>query len=379
MKDFMFSTPAFDTLQDDIAACNGTDVERALKAAQLDYAGLAALLSPVAEPYLGLMAARSAEITAQRFGKTIQIYAPVYLSSFCSNRCVYCGFSADNAIDRRVLTMEEAEHEAMILHDRGFNHVLLVSGEAPAKMGIEYLEELARRLRDKFASITIEVQPLTTDEYSRLFKAGITGVAVYQETYDRQTYDKVHLSGPKSDYEYRLDAPAKVARGGMREVGIGFLLGLSNWRAEGLALGYHLSWLRKQFWKTALTVSFPRMRPAEGDYIPPYPVTEKELTQLIFALRIFDHDVGLVLSTREESRYRDGMIGLGPTRYSAGSCTAPGGYANPGFTGEQFVIGDNRPIQEVCQAIRDKGFDPVRKDWDACFQLSGNETSSKAA
>jgi 2-iminoacetate synthase len=378
VKDFMFCIPAFDTLQEDITKYAAVDVEQALKAAHLDHAGLAALLSPAAEPYLDIMAARSAQITAQRFGKTIQIYAPVYLSSFCSNRCVYCGFSADNDIDRRVLTMEEAEHEAMILHDRGFNHILLVSGEAPAKIGIEYLEELARRLRKRFASITIEVQPLATDEYKRLFEAGITGVAVYQETYDRPTYKKVHLSGPKRDYEYRLDAPARVAMGGMREVGIGFLLGLTDWRAEGLALGYHLSWLRRQFWKTALTISFPRMRPAEGDYIPPYPVTEKELTQLIFALRIFDHDVGLVLSTREESRYRDGMIGLGPTRYSAGSCTAPGGYANPELTGEQFAIGDSRPVQEVCQAIRDKNFDPVRKDWDACFQMSGEETSAKA-
>lgn len=379
MKDFMLSIPAFDTLHKDIATCTAADVERVLKAVHLDHAGLAALLSPAAEPYLDIMAARSAEITAQRFGKTIQIYAPAYVSNFCSNRCVYCGFSADNTIDRRVLTMEEAEQEAMILHDRGFNHILLVSGEAPAKMGTVHLEELARRLRDRFASITIEVQPLTTAEYGRLFKAGITGVAVYQETYDRQTYEKVHVSGPKRDYAYRLDAPARVAKGGMREVGIGFLLGLTDWRAEGLALGYHLSWLRRQFWKTALTVSFPRMRPAEGDYTPPYPVTEKELTQLIFALRIFDHDVGLVLSTREESRYRDGMIGLGPTRYSAGSCTAPGGYANPELTGEQFAVGDTRPVQEVCQAIRDKGFDPVRKDWDACFQSSGEETSARAA
>ncbi len=375
----MFTIPAFNTLQGQIACSTPADVERALRAAHLDHAGLAALLSPAAVQYLGEMAGRAAEITAQRFGKTIQIYAPLYVSSLCANHSVYCGFSADNDIERRVLSIEEAEHEAMILHERGFNHILLVSGEAPAKMGTDYLEELVIRLKDKFAAITIEVQPLTTDEYRRLFKAGITGVAIYQETYDRQTYETVHLSGPKQDYDYRLDTPERVAQGGMREVGIGFLLGLADWRAEGLAIGYHLSWLRKQFWRTAFTVSFPRMRPAEGEYIPPSPVTEKQLTQLIFALRIFDQDVGLVLSTREEARYRDGMIGLGPTRYSAGSCTAPGGYANPEYTGQQFLISDHRSIQEVCQAIRDKGLDPVRKDWDACFQRSDVQPSAKAA
>lgn len=345
-------------------------METALSVSHLRATDLAALLSPAAEEYLPQMAKRSAEITSQRFGKTIQIYAPLYLSSFCSNRCAYCGFSVDNTIARRVLSLDEAEKEALILHERGFSHILLVSGEAPAKMGVEYLEKLALRLRDKFAAISIEVQPLTTEEYARLFKAGITAVAVYQETYDREIYKEVHLGGLKCDYDFRLASPARVAAASMREVGIGALLGLSDWRAEGLALGYHLAWLRKSFWRTAFTVSFPRLRPAEGEFSPLMPVSEKNLTQIIFALRIFDPDVGLILSTREEARYRDGMIGLGPTRYSAGSCTIPGGYGDAGVTGEQFEIGDSRPIDEVCQAIKAKGFDAVRKDWDAIFQLS---------
>jgi 2-iminoacetate synthase len=155
----------------------------------------------------------------------------------------------------------------------------------------------------------------------------------------------------------------------MREVGIGTLLGLSDWRAEGLALGLHLAWLRKNYWRTALTVSFPRLRPAAGEFQPLCQVTERDLSHLIFALRLFDPDVGIILSTREEARYRNGMIGLGPTRYSAGSCTAPGGYSNPEISGEQFAIGDHRNINEVCAAIKQKGFDPVRKDWDAGFQL----------
>jgi len=365
----MFTIPSFHQLQEQIRAADTDDVRRSLRTDQLHAEDLAALLSPAADDFLESMAARSATVTALRFGRTMQIYAPLYVSSFCTNRCTYCGFSTDNKIERRILSLEEAEKEAMILHQRGFNHILLVSGEAPAKLGVGYLEKLALRLRDRFASISIEVQPLTSEEYARLFAAGITGVAIYQETYDRITYGRVHLAGQKCDFDFRLETPARAAAGGMREVGIGTLLGLADWRAEGLALGLHLAWLRKNFWRTGLTVSFPRLRPAAGEFQPLVTVTERDLSHLIFALRIFDPDVGIILSTREEARFRNGMVGLGPTRYSAGSCTAPGGYSNPELTGEQFAIGDHRSIGEVCGAIRQKGFDPVRKDWDAGFQL----------
>jgi len=365
----MFNIPAFKELQEQIRTSTEEDVRRCLHAPHPGTADLAALLSPAADNHLEAMAARAADITLMRFGRTTQIYAPLYVSSFCTNRCSYCGFSADNRIERRLLSLEEAEAEAMLLHQRGFNHILLVSGEAPAKLGVDYLEKLALRLRERFASISIEVQPLATEEYARLFAAGITSVAIYQETYDRETYNKVHLSGQKCDFDFRLNSPARAAAGAMREVGIGALLGLADWRAEGLALGLHLAWLRKNFWRTGLTVSFPRLRPAAGGFQPLCEVTERDLSHLIFALRLFDPDVGIILSTREEARYRNGMIGLGPTRYSAGSCTAPGGYSNPDITGEQFAIGDHRSIAEVCLAIRQKGFDPVRKDWDPGFQL----------
>ena len=368
----MFSFPSFSELKEKIDASTERDVRQALAAPQPGIKGLAALLSPAATEFFPQMAARSSHITAQRFGRTIQIYAPVYVSNLCANRCVYCGFSADNKIERKMLSLEEAEAEAMILHGRGFNHILLVSGEAPGKLGVDYLESLAIRLRERFAAISIEVQPLSEAEYARLFDAGITAVAVYQETYDRKVYEEMHLSGPKRDFDMRLTIPERVAAAGMREVGIGALLGLSDWRAEGLALGLHLAWLRKRFWRTAFTVSFPRLRPAEGGFVPPIQVAEKDMSQLIFALRLFDHDVGLIVSTREEARFRDGMIGLGPTRYSAGSCTAPGGYGDKEPTGEQFSVGDHRSIDEVCEAIRRKGFDPVRKDWDATFQVRKN-------
>ncbi|MDH3329691.1 MAG: 2-iminoacetate synthase ThiH [Desulfobulbaceae bacterium] len=365
----MYTSTDFAKLQQWIARTSDSDVHSVLNKKKADIHDLAALLSPAADKFLPQMAAHSSRITQQRFGRTTQIYAPLYLSNLCTNRCAYCGFSADNTIPRRKLTIDEAEAEARILSERGFQHILLVTGEAPKAVGVDYLEELALRLRDRFAALSIEVQPLEQNEYRRLFKAGITAVAVYQETYDRSIYDQVHLSGKKCDFDYRLDTPARAAAAGMREIGIGALLGLSDWRAEGLALALHLEWLRKHFWQTSFTVSFPRLRPAAGDFEPLVLVSERNLSQLIFALRIFDHDVGLILSTREESRFRDGMVGLGPTRYSAGSCTAPGGYSNPELEGEQFSVGDHRSINEVSNALIAKGFDPVYKDWDKEFQV----------
>lgn len=364
-----FTLPDFQQLQQTIQSRTSTDVEQALMSRNATIHDLAALISPAAEPFLEEMARRSAIITAQRFGRTTQLYAPIYLSNYCTNRCAYCGFSADNRIARRALSFDEAEAEAEILHSRGFQHILLVSGEAESAVDVDYLETIALRLRGKFAAVSIEVQPLSIADYARLFKAGITAVAIYQETYNPELYEQVHLSGKKADYNYRLETPARVAAAGMREVGIGALLGLTDWRAEGLAIGLHLAWLRKNFWSTGVTVSFPRLRPAAGEFEPLVPVSEQNLSQLIFGLRLFDPDVGLVLSTREEARYRDGMLGLGPTRYSAGSCTAPGGYSNPELTdGEQFSVGDLRTMAEVSLAITSKGFDPISKDWDSAFQ-----------
>ena len=364
----MFTLPAFPALAKMIAAPGPAEVERALQTDNPGLSGLAALLAPAARSYLPALAAKAEELTSRRFGRVVQLYAPVYLSNLCTNSCAYCGFSASNRIKRRLLSLDEAEAEMEILYRRGFNHILLVSGEAPHLLGVGYLEQLALRLRGKFAALSIEVQPLLEAEYARLFRAGITSVAVYQETYDREVYKQIHLAGQKTDYDFRLATPARAAAAGMREVGIGALLGMADWRLEGLALGLHLAWLRKNYWRTGLTVSFPRLRPAVGGFAPLTTVTESDLAQLIFALRIFDPDVGLLLSTREEARFRDGMLGLGPTRYSAGSCTAPGGYADPSLPGEQFAVDDSRSLLEVCAAIEAAGFDPVRKDWDAVFQ-----------
>ena len=364
----MYQTPDFSYLQEKICTCTTEHVLHALQNSTPSITDLFALLSPAADDFLPQMAARSRQLTLLRFGKTTQLYAPVYLSNFCTNRCVYCGFSADNRINRRALSLEEAEKEALILKSRGLNHILLVTGEADSVIGVSYLEALALRLRSKFAAISIEIQPLSEEEYQRLFQAGITAVAVYQETYNRKLYDTLHLSGKKKDFDFRLNTPYRAGKGGMREIGIGALLGLADWRTEGAAIGHHLKYLRRQFWQTAFTVSFPRLRPAAGQFSPLTSVTEKNLSHLIFALRIFDPDVGLIVSTREEKKYRDAMVGLGPTRYSAGSCTAPGGYSDPESNGEQFSVGDHRSLEEISLMLRKKGFDPVCKDWDAVFQ-----------
>ncbi|MEW6218823.1 MAG: 2-iminoacetate synthase ThiH [Thermodesulfobacteriota bacterium] len=362
--------PDFPALTARLAAVTPAQVDRTMASTGLTLERLAALLSPAAGHRLEEMAARSASLTRQRFGRTIQLYAPVYLSNYCANRCLYCGFSADHAIARRSLSLDEAEAEAEILRGRGFAHLLLVAGESPPHLGVARLAALARRLKDRFAALAVEVQPLSEEGYRQLFAAGVTGVTVYQETYDRRVYAQVHPAGRKRDYDFRLATPARAAAAGMREVGIGALLGLADWRAEGLAIGLHLAWLRRHFWQTACTVSFPRLRPATGEFQALAPVGERDLAQLVFALRLFDPDVGLVLSTREEARFRDGMMGLGPTRYSAGSCTAPGGYSQPERAGEQFAVGDHRSLAQVAAAIRAQGFDPVCKDWDSAFQAA---------
>jgi 2-iminoacetate synthase len=377
-RDEFFSQPDFAALRPLVYNCQPVEVAAVLKKRHLTCSDLAVLLSPAADIFLPQLAARSADLTRRRFGRVMQLYAPLYLSSYCANRCQYCGFSAENKIVRRVLSLDEAEREANILADRGFGHILLVSGEAPARLDVDYLVELASRLRPRFASLSIEVQPLSEEEYRRLFQAGIVAVAVYQETYDAGVYSRVHQAGPKTDMAYRLATPARAAAAGMREVGVGALLGLADWRLEGMALGLHLAWLRRNYWRTGLTVSFPRLRPAAGGFAPLTEVTERDLAHLLFALRIFDEDLGLLISTREEARFRDGMIGLGPTRYSAGSCTAPGGYGEPGSEGEQFAIGDQRSLAEVSRVLKEKGYDPVLKDWDVVFQNFTSTTRDAA-
>jgi 2-iminoacetate synthase len=348
-----------------------SDVEKALghPAGIYSMEKLAALVSPAAEDYLEDMAQLAHQLTIQRFGRTIRLYAPLYLSNFCVNSCRYCGFNKDNKSERTRLTIEQAVAEADIIASEGFRDILLVSSEDRKFITIDYLAGLAKKLRDKFSSISIEVYSMTISEYAKLFEAGIEGVTLYQETYNRQVYQYYHPAGPKSDYDNRLTAPDRVGHAGMREIGLGVLLGLTDWRTETLALGEHAHYLMKRYWKSHVSVSFPRLRPAchvkESQFN--HLLSDKNLVQMVVALRLCFADVGLILSTRERAELRDSLIRLGITKMSAGSRTSPGGYSRPTDAVRQFEIDDIRSPAQVAAMIREQGFEPVWKDWDSAF------------
>lgn len=347
------------------------DVEMALseQAGSYNFEKLLTLISPAAENYLEEMAQLAHQLTVQRFGRTIRLYAPLYLSNYCTNSCRYCGFNRENKFERTRLTIDQAVEEANIIASEGFRDVLLVSSEDRQFVSIDYLAELARKLRGKFASISIEVYQMSGAEYAELFEAGIEGVTLYQETYDREAYRYYHPSGPKSDFDNRLDTPDHISAAGMREVGLGVLLGLTDWRIETLALAEHAHYLIKRYWKSHVSFSFPRLRPAYevGEEQFRHLLSDRNLVQMITALRLCFADAGLVLSTRERAELRDHLIKLGITKVSAGSKTNPGGYSGHSGAIEQFEIDDNRSPAQVAAMIKQQGFEPVWKDWDIAF------------
>ncbi|MBE0501041.1 MAG: 2-iminoacetate synthase ThiH [Desulfuromonadales bacterium] len=366
---FMNEINSYDSaeLLQQIEAKTSSDVLRALSVERPDIEAFKALLSPAAEHYLEAMAAKAHRITQQRFGRTILLYAPLYISNECTNGCVYCGFNATNKVPRRTLTLDEVEREARILYDQGFRHILLVTGEAPKKVDDAYLAAVVRRIRSLFSSISIEVYPMSADGYQLMVDAGVDGLTIYQETYDRALYSELHPFGQKRDYDFRLETPARGGAAGLRRIGIGFLQGLGNFRTEAFFTGLHARYLSKQFWRSLISISFPRMRPAQGVFPPPYPVSDTHLVQLICAMRLLMHDAGLVMSTRESATMRDNLLPLGITQMSAGSCTAPGGYTDLDEGTEQFTIDDDRSPAEMAEVLRRFGYDPVWKDWDASF------------
>jgi len=351
----------------EIMVKTAADVERALSAPQLRLEDFKALLSPAAADYLEPLAQRAHKLTVQRFGKTILMYAPLYLSNECSNGCRYCGFNAHNKMARRTLNFDEMEAEAKVLHDRGFRHLLLVTGEAPKLADNKYLCASVEKLRPLFSSMSIEVYPMDQAGYQQVVDAGVDGLTIYQETYDQALYADMHPFGKKRDYAFRLAAPEAAAAAGMRRIGVGALLGLGKHRVEGFFTGLHALYLARHYWRTHLSVSFPRMRPADGGFQPLNPVSDKEFVQLICALRLLLPDAGLVMSTRESAQLRDNLLPLGITQMSAGSSTAPGGYAEEDESGEQFAIDDARSHVEVAAMIAEKGYEAVWKDWDPAF------------
>jgi 2-iminoacetate synthase len=344
------------------------DVRRAMRRAQdrIGLDDLEALLSPAAAPFLEEMAQLSHRLTVDRFGRTMQLYAPLYLSNVCSNICTYCGFSAQNRIARRILTDDEIQIEGDSLREMGFEHVLLVTGEA-GHVGRNYLANALRLLRPKFASLSMEVQPLDTPDYAALAQTGLSAVLVYQETYDPAAYPRFHLKGSKMDMAYRLETPDRLGRAGIKKIGLGPLFGLSDWRAEAWFAGLHLRHLEKTYWRTRYSLSFPRLRPHEGGELRLAAFGERDLVQALCALRIFSREVELSLSTRESPAFRDRAFRLGFTSMSAGSRTNPGGYAVAPDSLEQFAVGDDRGPAEVASMLRRAGYEPVWKDWDATY------------
>jgi 2-iminoacetate synthase len=351
-----------------IRAKTAADVRRALGRvrAGLTLDDLQALLSPAARPFLEEMAQLSHRLTVERFGRTMQLYAPMYLSNVCANVCTYCGFSAQNRIPRKVLSDAEIIADAEVLKAHGFDHILLVTGES-GRVGRAYLANALRILRERFSSLSLEVQPLDQDDYRALVEEGLSAVLVYQETYDPAVYPKHHLSGPKADIAYRLETPDRLGRAGVKKIGLGALFGLSDWRTDAWFVGLHLRHLEKTYWQTRYSLSFPRLRPHEGGDIAVTPFDERDLVQTVCAFRLFSQEVELSLSTRECAAFRNQAFQLGFTTMSAGSRTNPGGYASAPESLEQFAIDDARSPAEVAAFLRGQGYEPVWKDWDATY------------
>jgi 2-iminoacetate synthase len=378
-----------------VAAAQAVVSESAGKG-KLSLADFAALISPGGSEILETLAQRARQLTRQRFGKVIRLFAPLYLSNECINNCAYCGFSRDNPILRVTLSLDEVKREAAALRDQGFRNILLVAGEHPKFVSNHYLADCTRVLHEEIPSVSLEVGPMETEDYRPIVAAGADGLVVYQETYDREVYEKMHTAGPKKNFDWRLETPERAYAAGFRRLGIAALFGLADWRYEAICVAAHAEYLLRHCWKAQITISLPRLRPCAGEFQPLTLMTDRDLTQLVCAFRLMFPDVGLVLSTRESAPLRNGLIPLGVTLMSAGSHTEPGGYTGAGrenlhqtvrgkivaltpgssewangneparATG-QFDISDDRSPREVAEFIRQMGYEPVWKDWDAAL------------
>lgn len=345
------------------------DVRRALSREHCDVEDFMALISPAAEPYLETMARLSQRYTLERFGKTISMFVPLYLTNSCTNGCIYCGFHASNPMKRTILTEEEMINEYKAIKRLApFENLLLVTGENPAKAGVPYIARALDLAKLYFSNLKIEVMPLSAEEYRELTCHGMNGVICFQETYHRENYKIYHPRGMKSNFEWRVNGFDRMGQAGVHSIGMGVLIGLEDWRTDVTMMAYHLRYLQRHYWKTRYSVNFPRMRPSEnGGFQPNVVMSDRELAQLTFAMRIFDHDVDISYSTRESAAFRDHMATLGVTTMSAESKTEPGGYFSYPQTLEQFHVSDERTAVEVCRALRGVGREPVWKDWDASF------------
>jgi len=330
---------------------------------RLGLADLAVLLSPAATGRLEELAGLARETTLRRFGRAVRLFAPLYVSNACLSSCTYCGFAKGLPVVRRTLSVDETEAEARLLAERGFRHVLLVSGEHRVEVSADYLVAVVERLSPLFPAISIETQTWSDDTYARLVAAGLVGAVHYQETYDRDRYSEVHVAGWKRDFDRRLSSFERAGDAGVRRLGLGVLLGLAvDWRADVLALAAHTTFLSRRFWRTEVTAALPRIRPNAAGFPPVVVVDDAEFVQAHAALRLYEPDLDLSLSTREPVAMRDGLVRIAVTTMSAGSSTEPGGYGTPGNAQEQFSISDERPPAAVATMLVEAGYDPVWKD-----------------
>jgi 2-iminoacetate synthase len=364
----VFDTYDWDEVKASILAKTKADVEAALyKTSKRTLEDFKALISPSAMPYLEEMAALSRQITRKRFGNTMQMFIPMYLSNECHNVCTYCGFSLGNKVKRKTLTHSEILKEVAVVKDMGFDHVLLVTGEDQTNVGVAYLKNAIKVVAPYFSHISMEVQPLDEDEYKQLIPEGLNTVLVYQETYHKEDYRKHHPKGKKAHFNYRLETPDRLGKAGIYKIGLGVLFGLEDWRTDSFFTALHLDYLERTYWQTKYSISFPRLRPFSGGLEPKVDMGDKELAQVIFAYRIFNEEVELSLSTRESPTFRNNMVKLGITSISAGSKTNPGGYAVEPESLEQFEIDDERSPAEITTMLKSQGYEPVWKDWDSSY------------
>jgi 2-iminoacetate synthase len=339
------------------------DILRALSKETLDEKDFLSLLSEKADGFIEAMAKKSHEVILKNFGKVIYLYAPLYLGNFCDNECVYCGFKRGNDIERKKLSLDEVRKEAKIIAETGIRHILILTGESRSETPVSYIKDSVSILKKYFTSISIEVYPMNIEEYSTLISAGVDGIAVYQETYDEILYKEVHLKGPKRNYLYRLDAPERACRAGMRSISIGALLGLSDFRKETFFSGLHAAYLQNKHPGIEISVSLPRLCPQTGGFSAKSKIEDADFVRMILALRLFLPRAGINISTRERNDFRKNLIGLGVTRMSAGSQTEVGGYSSLQESEGQFFTADKGSVKEVKEMIYVKGYQPIMKDW----------------
>ena len=342
------------------------DVEAALDREILSPRDFQALLSPAAEPFIEQIAQRAQRETRRHFGNSVMLFTPVYISNYCENLCIYCGFNCRNKIKRAKLSMDEIEHEYAEIAKTGLQEVLILTGESRKMSSVEYIGEACKLARKYFKVIGVEVYPMNTDEYAYLHECGVDYVTVFQETYDSAKYETLHLAGHKRIYPYRFYAQERAIRGGMRGVGFAALLGLADFRKDSFATGYHAHLLQQKYSHAEIALSCPRLRPIiNNDKINPKDVHEKQLLQVICAYRIFLPFASITISTRECARFRDNVITIAATKISAGVCVGIGGHSEEESAkgDEQFEISDGRGVQEIYDSVLSKGMQPVMSDY----------------